>query len=137
MRLFKMFSIGVLVLVPALAQATGFGFRYGFNPGFRATVTPLDNGNYQVATHGSSAAVAYWCGIGDFAIRTLGLPTTQQIYVSRAYEKQTRTVEFSFTAPEGGSTKKSYSITVSRVGESMSASGAQSRCYDNFMDFDF
>ncbi|CUK02258.1 hypothetical protein RUE5091_02355 [Ruegeria denitrificans] len=137
MRLFKMFGIGVLVLAPALAQATGFGIRYGFNPGFRAIVTPLDNGNYRVATQGSSAAVAYWCGIGDFAIRTLGLQTSQKIYVSRAYEKQTRTVEFSLSPPEGGNPKKSYSITVSRVGESMSAAGAQSHCYDDFMGFNF
>ena len=135
MRFLKMSSATALLLLPSLAQATSFGFA--LNPGFQATVTQLDNGNYQVATHGSSAAIAYWCGIGDFAIRTLGLPTTQRIYVAKTYDKQTRTVQFSFTAPEGADTSKSYSITVSRVGENMSASGAQSRCYDNFMDFDF
>jgi hypothetical protein len=135
MRFFKVSGTVALLLLPTLAQAVGVGF--GFRPGYRATVTQLDNGNYQVVTHGSSAAIAYWCGIGDFAIRTLGVPTSQRIYVAKAYDKQTRAVQFSFTAPEGGNTSKSYSITVSRVGENMSASGAQSHCFDNIMDFDF
>ncbi len=137
MRFSKVLGVGVLALLPALAHATGFGIGFGLNPAFRATVTPLKDGTYQVATHGSSAAIAYWCGIGDFAIRTLRVPTNQRIYVSRVYEKQTRTVQFSMTPPEGADTSKSYSITVSRVGENMSASGARSHCFDNIMDFDF
>ncbi len=137
MRFFKVTGVAALTLLPVLASATGFGIGFGVNPAFRTTVTPLDDGSFRVATQGSSAAIAYWCGIGDFAIRTLGLPTTQRIYVSKPYDKKTRTVQFSFTAPEGADTSKSYSITVSRVGENMSASGAQSHCFDNIMDFDF
>ncbi|WP_170402291.1 hypothetical protein [Ruegeria arenilitoris] len=135
MRFLRISGAVVLLLLPTLAQAVGIGFAV--RPGYRATVTQLKNGNYQVATHGSSAAIAYWCGIGDFAIRTLRLPTNQRIYVAKAYDKQTRTVQFSLTPPEGGDTSKSYSISVSRVGENMSASGAQSHCFDNIMDFDF
>lgn len=135
MRYFKVSGIVLGLLLPVQTQAVGFGV--GINPAFRTTVTPLKDGTYQVATHGSSAAITYWCGIGDFAIRTLRLPTTQRIYVSKAYDKSNRTVQFSLTPPEGGDTSKSYSITVSRVGENMSASGAQSHCFDNIMDFDF
>ncbi|SMO58138.1 hypothetical protein SAMN06265380_102401 [Ruegeria faecimaris] len=124
-----------LMMVPAMAQAVGFGV--GINPAFRTTVTPRDNGVYEVATSGSSAPVAYWCGIGDFAIRTLRTKSNQRIYITRAYDKQTRTVQFSLTAPEGVDTTPGYSVTVKRVGENMSAASAQRYCSDNFMDFGF
>lgn len=130
-----MAAVATVMLWPGFAQGIGFGV--GVYPAFQTTVTPLKNGDYQVSVSGSSAPVSYWCGIGDFAIRTLRTKATQRIYITRAYEKQTRTVQFSLTPPEGVDTTPGYSVTVKRVGENMSAGSAQGYCWDNFMDFGF
>ncbi|WP_037317308.1 hypothetical protein [Ruegeria halocynthiae] len=135
MQFWKVSGIAVLAILPGLAQAVGFGV--GVYRGFRTAVTPLDNGIYEVSASGTSAPVAYWCGIGDFAIRTLRTKATQRIYITRAYERQARTVQFSLTAPEGVDTNPGYSVTVKRVGENMTAGSAQGYCYDNFMDLGF
>ncbi|WP_420585029.1 hypothetical protein [Ruegeria sp.] len=113
------------------------GFGVAINPAFRTKVTPLENGTYRVATSGSSAPVAYWCGIGDFAIRTLRTSATQRIYIASPYQKGVRTVDFSLTPPEGADTSPGYSVTVKRVGANMTAGKAQGYCYDTFMDFSF
>ncbi len=127
--------LSVLVLAPRFAHAVGFGLDV--RPQFRTDITPLDNGEYRVKAIGSSAPVNYWCGIGDYAIRTLGVSNSQRIYISKAYVPGERTVQFSLTPPPGADTNPGYSITVKRVGENMSAASAQNYCYDNFMDFDF
>ncbi|MEX0338086.1 MAG: hypothetical protein AB3N11_03505 [Arenibacterium sp.] len=137
MRIVRITAVAAMVTLPGLAQAVGFGVGIGVNPAFRTTVTPLQNGIYEVATHGTSAPIAYWCGIGDYVKRTLGASGNQRIYISRAYEKQVRTVQFSLTPPEGADTSSSYSVTVKRVGANMTANTAQNYCYDNFMDFGF
>ncbi len=135
MRFFKLFGAAALVLLPGIAQAVGFGLQV--RPQFRTEITPVQNGVYAVKAIGSSAPVNYWCGIGDFAIRTLGVPNSQRIYIFKAYEPGVRTVQFSLTPPPGADTKPGYSVTVKRVGANMSAVQAQNYCYDNFMDFDF
>ncbi|WP_254429744.1 hypothetical protein [Ruegeria atlantica] len=135
MRALKLTALAAVAVSPVFAQ--GIGVRIGAYPGFKTTVTPMDNGVYEVAVSGSSAPVSYWCGIGDFAISTLRTKATQRIYVVRAYEKGVRTVQFSLTPPEGVDTAPSYSISVKRVGENMSAGSAQGYCWDNFMDFGF
>lgn len=131
MRFLKPFITATLVLAPAVAGAVGFGLSV--RPQFRTEITPLPNGVYEVKAFGSSAPVNYWCGIGDYAIRTLGVPNSQRIYIWRAYEPGVRTVQFSMTPPPGADTKPGYSITVKKVGANMSAVSAQNYCYDNFI----
>lgn len=135
MGIWKVTGVAALVLLPGLALGQAVGFGVGINPAFRTTITPLKNGWYEVATHGTSAPIAYWCGIGDFVKRGLGMKGNQRIYVARAYEKHVRTVQFSLTPPEGADTSPGYSVTVKRVGANMSANAAQNHCYDNLMDF--
>lgn len=135
MRVFRTAAVLGLVALPCVAQAVGIGLSV--KPLNRTEVTPLQNGVYQVKGVGSSAPVNYWCGIGDYAIRTLGVPNSQRIYITKAYEPGVRTVEFSMTPPPGVDTNPGYSVTVKRVGENMSAVSAQQYCYDNFMDFGF
>ncbi len=135
MRVLKITAVTAIMLLPALAEAVGF--RFGVYRGFQTDVTPLENGTYRVAVSGSSAPVTYWCGIGDYAITKLRTKATQRIYISRAYEKGTRTVEFSLTPPDGVDTTPGYSITVKRVGENMSAGSAQGYCWDNVLDLGF
>ncbi len=135
MRTVRTTILAATVLVPGLAVAAGIGV--GSYPAFRTTVTPLNNGDYEVAASGTSAPVAYWCGIGDYAIRTLRTQASQRIYISKAYERGVRTVQFSLTPPEGADTSPSYSVGVKRVGENMTAATAQGYCYDNFLDFGF
>ncbi len=131
MRLIKTFAAAVLLLIPAMAEAVGFGLSV--RPQFRTEITALPDGVYEVKAVGSSAPVNYWCGIGDYAIRSLGVPNNQRIYIWRAYEPGVRTVQFSLTPPPGADTKPGYSITVRKVGANMSASSAQNYCYDNFI----
>jgi hypothetical protein len=121
--------------LPSLAQAVGFGVGLGLVN--QTEVTPLENGVIQVKAAGSSAPVAYWCGVGDYAMRTLRTKATQRIYISRAYERGARTVLFTLTPPEGADTNPGYSITVKRVGENMTAASAQGYCYENLLDFRF
>ncbi|WP_171234852.1 hypothetical protein [Ruegeria sp. HKCCA6837] len=131
MRFLKVFASTALVLAPAIAEAVGFGLYV--RPQFRTEITALPDGVYEVKAVGSSAPVNYWCGIGDYAIRTLGVPNNQRIYIYRAYEPGVRTVQFSLSPPPGADTKPGYSITVRKVGANMSASSAQNYCYDNFI----
>lgn len=135
-RLFaKAVCLSIALAAPALAQ--GIGVSIGRGLVNQTVVTPLDNGVIQVKAAGSSTAVAYWCGVGDYAIRTLRTKATQRIYVSRAYERGERTVLFTLTPPEGADTNPGYSVTVKRVGENMTAASAQNYCYDNILDFRF
>lgn len=131
----KALSLAALLAIPGLAQAVGIGVRFGLVN--QTEVTPLDDGVIQVKAAGSSAPVAYWCGVGDYAMRTLRTKATQRIYVARAYERGARTVLFTLTPPPGVDTNPGYSITVKRVGENMSAASAQRYCYDNTLDFGF
>ncbi len=135
MRFLKLTCVMTIVLMPVVAQAVGVGF--GVRPAFRTTVTPLQDGTFEVAAIGSSAPVAYWCGIGDYAIRTLRTPSNQRIYISKPYERGVRTVQFSLTPPEGAENVSTYSVTVKTVGASMTAASAQGYCWDNFIDMGF
>ncbi|SDX09668.1 hypothetical protein SAMN05444358_10311 [Ruegeria halocynthiae] len=135
MRFFISLCLATIIAAPAVAQGIGFGL--GIRPAFRTKVTPLQDGTYEVVGIGSSAAVTYWCGIGDYAIRTLGIPSKQRIYVSKPYERGVRTVQFSLTPPEGGDTGRSYSVTVDKLGANMSAGTAQGYCRDNYINPDF
>ncbi|WP_425085804.1 hypothetical protein [Ruegeria profundi] len=135
MRIAKLIAASALIIAPQLAQAVGFGVRVG--PQNRTEITPLEGGIFEVRAIGSSAPVNYWCGIGDFAIRTLGVPGPTRIYIYRAYEPGVRTVQFSLTPPPGANTDPGYSISVKKVGMNMSATKAQNYCYDNFLDLAF
>lgn len=135
MRFLKPACLFLMALTPVVVQAAGFGV--GLRPGFKTTVTPLQDGTYEVSASGTSAPVAYWCGIGDYAIRTLRTSATQRIYISKPYERGVRTVQFSLTPPEGGDTSETYSVTVKTVGANMTAATAQGYCYDNLLDFGF
>ncbi|RLK02581.1 hypothetical protein [Ruegeria conchae] len=135
MRILKLACLVAALVSPTLSQAVGFGV--GVRPAFRTTVTPLNDGTYEVAAIGTSAPVAYWCGIGDFAIRTLRTSATQRIYISKPYERGARTVQFSLSPPEGAEDVTTYSVTVKTVGANMTAGSAQGYCYDNFIDFGF
>lgn len=136
MRFGLILSAAILMAASASAQGVGLGYKLG--PQFRTQVTPLKDGTYQVRpVGGSSAPVTYWCGIGDYAVRTLGVSNSQRIYISKPYEKGVRTVEFSLTPPPGADTDPGYSLTVNRVGENLSAASAQNYCFDNFIDMSF
>ncbi len=138
MRFLTCLSLTAIILAPTIAQSQGVGFGYKLRPQFRTQITPLKDGTYEVKpVGGSSAAVTYWCGIGDYAVRTLGVSNSQRIYVSKAYEKGVRTVQFSLTPPPGANTNPGYSLTVNRVGENLSAASAQNYCFDNSIDMGF
>ncbi len=136
MRFGVILTVAIFGATTAWAQGVGLGYK--LRPQFKTQITPLKDGTYQVKpAGGSSAAVTYWCGIGDYAVRTLGVSNSQRIYVSKPYEKGVRTVNFSLTPPPGADTSPGYSLTVNKLGENLSAASAQNYCYDNFIDFSF
>lgn len=140
MRRWMIMALITLTAAPGIALAIGFGA--GVRMGYRTEVAQLDNGVFEIVSYGTSAPVSYWCGAGDFAIRGLRTKGNQRIYVWKAYGPSVskpgkKGVQFSLTAPEGADTSESYSITVKRVGENMSAGTAQSYCFDNIMDLGF
>ncbi len=132
MKLFKCMPLALALLLCAEARADQPGI--GIFPTFQVHVTPLQTGNFEVNVVGSSVALAYWCGIGDYAIRTLGTESTRRIYLSKPYEPGIRTVEFSLDPQVEPDTTSKHSITVKYVGENYSASKAESYCYDAVLD---
>jgi len=132
--------LAALIVVPGIGQAVGFGV--GIRMQFRNDVTEVEKGIYEVVSYGTSAPVSYWCGIGDYAIRTLRTKATQRIYLWKAYGPSVsrpgkKGAQFSLTPPEGVDTTPGYSVTVKTVGDNMSAGSAQGYCYDNFIDMGF
>ncbi|WP_170775789.1 hypothetical protein [Ruegeria lacuscaerulensis] len=124
-----------LVVVAGSATAQSNRPGVGIFPTFQVIVTPEEGGVYRVEPVGISSAPVYWCGIGDYAVQTLGKARTQRIYIAEAYVPGARTVKFSFDPPADIDTTPGYSLTVNRVGENLSASRAENLCYDSVIDF--
>ncbi len=124
-------SLTALVALALALPAPAHAFR-ALN---RSEVVPLGNGLFEVINSFGSRTQDYWCGAGDFAIRVLRAPVTQRIYIwaPRGPSKSRpgrKAVTFSLKEPPGGAAPKSYSLSVTTVGESIPASMAQNYCYD-------
>ncbi len=107
----------------------------------RSEVFPLSKGVFEVVNRSSSRTQDYWCAAGDYAITQLRTAATQRIYVvvplgpsrSRPGKKG---VQFALSPPPEGPAPDSYSLSVKRPGENLTAASARNYCYDDmFLDF--
>lgn len=120
-----------LALQPIAAQAW-----WAWN---RHEVLPVQEGVWEVVSRVGSSPQDYWCGIGDFAIRELRTGAAQRIYIWEGVgpsvnRPQKRSVKFALTPPPGADTSSSYSLSIKRPGENISANLARSYCYNHFAD---
>ena len=118
-----------LLLAPALPATAGGAMAYD--------AVGLDGGVFEVLETRGPSAADFWCGAGQYAIRELGKPVSQRIYVWRGRgdslsEPGRRAVQFSFAAPPGGSVQ-SLSNSVDLVGNNLSTAQAQQHCFDRTM----
>lgn len=99
----------------------------------RLEVVPMSNGVFEVVGRPGSGAANYWCGAGDYAIAQLRVSATQRVYMwSEVGPSQTRpgkkAIQFSTNVPPSGPAAQSYSLSMKRIGDNMSASQAQGYC---------
>jgi hypothetical protein len=99
----------------------------------RQTVNPVTDTVFEVVAKAGSGGMDFWCAAGDYARRALGAPPTQRVYVVRergaAVTLNRRSAaHFSLLAPEGADTAPGIFLSVTRVGENLSAAAAQAYC---------
>jgi len=102
-------------------------------------VYPLGNGVYEVVSEPGSGPVQFWCAIADYALRQDRVAANQRIYVHEPVGPSVnkpgyKAVRFSYVAPAGADTSKSWSISVDRPGKNLSAAAAVQYCRDERED---
>ncbi|WP_380218764.1 hypothetical protein [Jhaorihella thermophila] len=123
-----------LIALPGMASAQWRAVN-------RSEVFPISKGVFEVVNRSSSRTQDYWCAAGDYAITQLRTAATQRIYVSvpigaSQFRSGKRGVRFSLTPPPEGPAPDSYSLSVKKVGENLTAASARNYCYDDlFLDF--
>jgi hypothetical protein len=132
------FSLMALVCVALAVPGSALAW-YAYN---RHEVLPVSEGVFEVVGRPGSGAVDYWCAAGDFSISQVRTKANQRVYVWKAIGPSVnrpgkKAVQFAYGPPEGGDTSDSYSVSVKRPGENMSASFAKQYCYGSkFDEFD-
>ena len=114
-------------LAPAAAQAWRAWNRH--------EVYPVGNGAFEVIGRAGSGPRQFWCAAGDFARHVLGAGNTVRIYIVRGRGpavtvENRKSVVFSLQPPPGDLPPESYSLSVDRVGDNLSASFARQYCLD-------
>ncbi|MDU9003504.1 hypothetical protein [Sedimentitalea todarodis] len=97
------------------------------------TVNPLSATSFEVIGRGGISSIDYWCAAGDYARRALGAPLDQRIYISRARgeaetENAKSAVQFSLEPPVGSDLRPAFLLTVTRIGDNLSAWAAWNYC---------
>lgn len=99
-------------------------------------VNPVRDAVFEVVGQSGSANVDYWCAAGDYARRVLSLPLGQRIYIVRGRAEVQTTdrksaVQFSVQAPANVKNQTIGLLSVTRVGENISAAMAFDYCLTN------
>ncbi|MBK0326911.1 hypothetical protein I5535_06335 [Rhodobacteraceae bacterium F11138] len=99
-------------------------------------VNPVRDAVFEVVGQSGSANVDYWCAAGDYARRVLEAPLGQRIYIVRGRaEAETMArksaVQFSLVAPGQAVDKQIGLLSVTQVGENISAAMAFDYCLTN------
>lgn len=89
--------------------------------------------SFEVVGRSGSTNTDYWCAAGDYARRVLDVPVSQRIYIQSglaAAETQDRksAVQFTLQPPADADLRPGFLVSIRRVGENMSMSGAWSYC---------
>lgn len=98
-----------------------------------AQVFQLKDGQIEVVGSVGAGAQDYWCGAGDFAIGGLGTKNTQRVYMWSEVGPSTvikgrHAIRFGLQEPPSGAAPQSYSLSMHRIGDNMSASQARNYC---------
>lgn len=118
----------VLLTLPAAASAW-----WAWN---RHEVQPVGNGVYEVIGESGSGARDYWCAIGDFATRQLRVAGVQRLYAWRGIgpsvtRPDRKAMQFALAPPEGADISTPLTLSLTRVGDNLTAAFAQQYCYGN------
>ncbi|MCB1364962.1 MAG: hypothetical protein KDK02_12630 [Rhodobacteraceae bacterium] len=121
-------GLAALLLAPVPAPAW-----WAWN---RHEVLPLGGGIYEVIGEPGSGAQDFWCAIGDYGIARLGLPAVQRIYTWRgigpsAARPGRKAMQFALAPPEGADTSTPLTLSLTRVGDNLTAAAARQYCYGN------
>ena len=139
-----MFGTSKILLATVMAVITVIAVMPGVAMAWKADnrhiVNPVSDTVFEVVGRPGSGGVEFWCAAGDYARRVLGAKATQKVYLVRGpAPAQTRhwnrAVLFSLEAPEGANLNTGLSLSVTQVGENLSAASAQAYCMDDkFLD---
>ena len=122
-----MMAVATLAMLPVGASA------------FTATnflrVKPVAGSVFEVIGKPAASTGDYWCAAAQYINYTGTLSATQRIYVVRALGRSETTgrssaVQFSTQQPAEAETRRSFVLSVSEVGETLSAAAARSYCYE-------
>jgi hypothetical protein len=102
----------------------------------RHEVFPVAEGVFEVVSEPGSGPQDFWCGAGDYAIRVLGVKVVQRIYTWRGIGPSVarpgrKAMQFAFAPPKGADTSTSLSLSLTRVGDNLTAAAARQYCYGN------
>jgi len=116
-----------LILSPGLAHA--------YRSPTQNDVVQVSGSVWEVLARPGTSAANYWCSAGDFAIRQLGAQAVQRVFIWQPLGPSTtrpgtKSVQFSFSAPEGANTTPGYSLSVKNAGDNLTAAAAQQYCFD-------
>ena len=94
---------------------------------------------FEVVGRPGSAGQEYWCAAGEFARNVVGASAVQRVHLVRGpavaqTSNWNRAVLFSLTPPQNGNVRPRITLSVSRVGDNMSAAMAESYCRPDLVE---
>ena len=121
-----------LALVLAIATAPAGAFAWRTWLGYE--VYPVSEQVWEVLNEPGAGPRQYWCATGEWARRVLNVPVVTRIYIHRGLGPSDIApgrsgVQFSLEPPPGADTSTSYSLSIRRPGENISAAQALDYCY--------
>ena len=124
-------ALAAAIAIPTSASA--FRASNGF------TVNQINNNVFEVQSNRSRAKDGYWCAVGDYTRRALGLDWQATLYVVQGYHKSVtngRTSTFTLNPPAVTPCEVSFVGDVPTVGYGRSVSTAFNRCRGTFRFYD-
>ena len=102
-------------------------------------VNPEGPNSLEVVQRGGGISAAdIWCAAGDFALRQMGVPGTQRVYltegkhIARTFEQRRFGYSFSIIPPPEAEnfTTPPLTLDIRNIGDSLTAIQAQQYCYN-------
>ena len=99
-------------------------------------VYPLGDGVIEVVSEPGSGPAQFWCAVADYALKQDRVASNQRIYVQQPIGPSVnkpgyKAVRFSYTAPEGVDTSKSWTQSFRTPGKNKTAAAAVQYCRDD------
>ena len=132
MRFCRNIALATLLVALPLPAAAWWAWN-------RHEVYPVSEQAFEVVSRVGSGPQDFWCAAGDFARRVLRVPAPTRVYLWRGVGQSVnrpdrKSVQFALEPPPGADTSTSYSLTIRREGDNLSAALAQQYCYGGEFD---